>query len=213
MAESSQRSTCWSITINNPVPSDLPVKEALPAKWSYEGQLEEGKEGTTHYQGMLLTPQVRFSQVKKIFPRAHIEVAKNKTALQKYVHKEDTRLVEIPTVSSSVPTLFDYQSTVAGSWVPEKFDEWVKKLPNEPEGEVALMYVDSLVSEDIKKGVRGIEFIAINPMWRSSWKKFYRSIIFRHQNIKDATQTLVPEEEPTEEESCQEEELQDSGKC
>lgn len=185
MSDSTQRATCWSITINNPVPTDIPVSDALPAKWVLQGQLEEGKEGTTHYQGMLTTPQTRFSQVKKIFPRAHIEIAKNRTALEKYVHKSDTRIMEIPTVSSSVPTLFDYQSTIAGRWVSTEFDKYIDNFKDKEIGEVALLYVDSLVEKDIINGMRGIEFIAINPMWRSSWKKFWRGIILRHRSIEE----------------------------
>jgi len=41
-------------------------------------------------------------------------------------------------------------------------------------------YIDTLVKRDIESGKRGCEWIAINPMWRSSWKKFWRSIIRRH---------------------------------
>lgn len=188
MTESTIRASCWSITINNPLPSDIPTATTMPAKWTLQGQMEEGKEGTPHYQGMLTTPQVRFSQVKKIFPRAHIEVAKNKAALQKYVSKEDTRIMEVPTVSSAIPTLFDYQATVAGNWKNVDFDNWLEQFPTEDQGEVALKYVDSLVSKDIIAGMRGIEFIAINPMWRSSWKKFWRAIILRHKSIEDASQ-------------------------
>lgn len=205
MSESTQRATCWSITINNPVPADIPTSDALPAKWVLQGQLEEGKEGTTHYQGMLTTPQTRFSQVKKIFPRAHIEVAKNRSALEKYVHKSDTRIMEIPTVSSSVPTLFDYQSTIAGRWVSTEFDKYIDNFKDKEIGEVALLYVDSLVEKDIINGMRGIEFIAINPMWRSSWKKFWRGIILRHRSIEDASNA---KELPTESDDTSQEEAE-----
>ncbi|AJD07522.1 replication-associated protein [Sewage-associated circular DNA virus-15] len=206
MGDTSQRATCWSITINNPLPSDIPTAEALPAKWVLQGQLEEGKEGTVHYQGMLTTPQCRFSQVKKVLPRAHIEVAKNRTALEKYVHKEDTRLVEVPTVSSSLPTLFDYQFTVAGRWVSTEFDKYIDDFKDKDIGDVALLYVDSLVEKDIINGMRGIEFIAINPMWRSSWKRFWRGIILRHRSIEDAQarQEDIPSQEECTASPCSE---------
>ena len=59
------RGSTWSITINNPSEKDL--HPTLPAKWAMTGQLEKGAEGTEHYQGMVSTPQVRFSAVKKVF--------------------------------------------------------------------------------------------------------------------------------------------------
>lgn len=176
------RATCWSITINNPTPEDM--KPALPAGWKLVGQMETGKEGTEHFQAMLRTPQVRFTAVKKVLPRAHIEVARNPKALEKYVEKEDTRTGDRIAIASTVPTLFDYQEIIAGKWDEREFSRrWqaaieTATVPNIDE--VAMCYLDSLVEADIESGRRGAEFIAINPMWRASWKKFWRSIINRH---------------------------------
>lgn len=192
-----ERATCWSITINNPVSTDYTLE--LPAKWVLTGQIEQGKEGTTHYQGMLTTPQTRFSSVKKLFPRAHIEVARNKSALQKYVHKEETRLQKLDDNVSQIPTLFDYQHTIASRWDDSQFDELRSKWKDDPKktiGDIALDYVDSLVAIDIEEGVIGVEYIAINPMWRSAWKKFFKSMVVRERAklksndiIYDGTQT------------------------
>jgi len=184
------RATCWSITINNPTQEEYQI--VLPAKWKLEGQIERGSEGTEHYQGMLLTPQVRFSAVKKVFPRAHIEVARSKQALQKYVHKEETRVSEVV----HIPTLFEYQTIIANEWVEEEYDEFweqavkLTSATNIPcPDETAMRYLDSLVAKDIESGRCGAEYIAINPMWRSSWKKFWRSIIrrrnARREEVKD----------------------------
>lgn len=178
------RANCWSITINNP--SDEELRPTLPAKWVLTGQIEKGKEGTVHYQGMLTTPQVRFSAVKKVLPRAHIEPAKNKTALQKYVSKEDTRLSKVDDIVSYIPTLFDYQHTIAQQWDDDEFKEFQSNfsdgdLAKLGLGEIALQYVDKLVALDIEEGVKGIEYIAINPMWRSAWKKFWKSMVARER--------------------------------
>lgn len=171
------RATCWSITINNPTVEEYQI--VLPAKWRLEGQLERGEVGTVHYQGMLSTPQVRFSAVKKVFPRAHIEVARDKNALKKYVHKEDTREQAVV----SIPTLFEYQLIIAKQWDNEEFraicDTRIKSNTFTDFDDVAMLYLDRLVAKDIESGRRGAEFIAINPMWRSSWKKFWHSIIKR----------------------------------
>lgn len=178
------RGTCWSITINNPVEGDY--KCDLPAGWKLTGQLEEGEKGTPHFQGMLKTNQVRFSAIKKVFPRAHIELAKNAKALEKYVHKVETRTQEVRDNVSTLPTLFEYQGIIADMWVEEDFQRrWNVACENigtnsVPDMDVvAMRYIDSLVASDIERGRRGAEFIGINPMWRSSWKLFWRSIIKR----------------------------------
>lgn len=172
---SSDRATCWSITINNPTEED--VRCEMPG-WKLSGQYEQGEEGTKHFQGMLTTPQVRFSAVKRAFPRAHIEVARNKKALEKYTTKEDTRVDAF--ASTGVPTIFEYQRRVCEVWVWSKYDECQAMFPNKPDDEIALMYVDSICAKMIQDGAAGLEFVAINPMWRSSWKKFYRPIINRY---------------------------------
>lgn len=174
-----ERSGCWSITINNPQEGEIETIE-LPPGWKLQGQMEVGKEGTPHYQGMLTTPQVRFSAVKKVLVRAHIEPARNRTALQKYVHKADTRSAEVGIVESRIPTLFDYQKTVAEEWNDEEWERFSKDVVPEKIDDIAMLYLDRIVAAHIEQGVKGIEFIAINPMWRSSWKKFWRSIIKRH---------------------------------
>ena len=152
-----------------------------------KGQLEQGKEGTVHYQGMLSTPQVRFSAVKKVFPKAHIEVARNKSALANYVSKEETRLAKVEDNVSMIPTLFDYQHIIARRWNDDEFNELFEKWKVEisdgkkSTADVALDYVDSLVAEDIEAGICGVEYIAINPMWRSAWKKFFKSMVAREK--------------------------------
>ena len=176
----SDRATCWSITINNPTENEM--APTLPAKWALTGQVEKGEEGTEHYQGMLKTPQERFSAIKKVFPRAHIEVARNRKALEQYVHKSDSRIAERPDVVSNIPTLFDYQHTVARNWDDDEYKAKCEKYFKGIDGEESFMqYLDDLVIRDIEDGVCGVEFIAINPMWRSAWKKFGRAMIKRER--------------------------------
>lgn len=89
------KASCWSITLNNPTQEEIDNwKNIKVHHWVKEavGQLEKGAEGTPHIQGMLKTEYIRFAQVKKALPRAHIEAAKNQAALTKYVQKEDTRV-------------------------------------------------------------------------------------------------------------------------
>nr|WPR18770.1 MAG: replication polyprotein [Owegonang virus 26] len=193
------RGTCWSITINNATDADLKVE--LPAGWKVEGQMEVGENQTPHFQGMLKTPQVRFSAVKKIYPRAHIEKAKNAKALAKYVHKEDTRVSEVETRTSTIPTLWEYQTIIAKLWNREEFLDRVTKASEgtaAPDwGELAIKYVDILVGRDIDaEKRRGAEFIAINPMWRSSWKIFWRNIIDRDAPLQQTQPSPQADEAP-----------------
>lgn len=179
--------------------------------WIMTGQMEKGEEGTEHYQGMLKTPQVRFSAVKKLLPRAHIELAKNVVALAKYVSKQETRLAEVAQISSNIPTLFDYNHSIARKWQDDDFQRLVESYVGggtyHEIDEIALKYVDQLVAEDIVSGLQGIEYISINPMFRSAWKKFWKSIIARERviinneihDIQDGLQTSPDESSQTSE--------------
>jgi len=189
-----QRSSYWSITINNPTDQDL--QGTLPPGWTLQGQHEVGKEGTPHFQGMLHTPQVRFSAVKKQLPRAHIEIARNPKALEQYVHKADTRVSTFE--MNTAPNIFQSQQLVI-----DNFDDahWNSIKPNIMDGtykdgdteKVFMGYIDSITKTLIRGGVRGLEFTAINPMWRSSWLRFGLAILDRHRQdqLKAADNTQV----------------------
>lgn len=65
------------------------------------------------------------------------------------------------------------------------------KFDKTDRGEIALEYVDFLVAQDIEDGICGIEYIAINPMWRSAWKKFYRQLVARERTAELKSQMEV----------------------
>jgi hypothetical protein len=92
----SDRSIYWSVTINNPNEGDEEaIANARQRGWIVEGQKE--CVGTPHYQLCVNTrTQQRFTALKKAFPRGHIEAARNPKALKQYVHKEETRVAELP---------------------------------------------------------------------------------------------------------------------
>lgn len=142
---------------------------------------------------MLLTPQVRAAAVKRVYPRAHIEIARDRKALEKYVTKEDTRVAVIE--CNNIPSIFEYQTIIAKRWTEEGYEELRTQFPRKDPDDVAMFYLDSLVSEDIRTGQRGAEWIATNPMWRNAWKKFWRSIIEREH----ATPPPFPSEAPCQE--------------
>lgn len=161
------RATCWSVTINNPtVDDDTAINTARQKKgWQVIGQKEIGKEGTPHYQLMVKTPQTRFSAMKKTFPRAHIEIARNVKALETYVNKEDTRVGEIPT-SEFYPNLEKYWFLVC-NLIPRHV---VSDVTPTYEDDM-LRHLDVAAARLIRKGYH-VETLTVNPQIRSSWKKF-----------------------------------------
>lgn len=129
---STARATCWSVTINNPTAADEEyIATARQKGWKVDGQLEQGAQGTKHYQLIVKTPQVRFSAVKKAFPRAHIEAARNPTALAKYCDKDDTKIGELKTESKFYPSLSKFWHLVfehieTRNWIHFDGNKWYK---------------------------------------------------------------------------------------
>lgn len=167
------RSSCWSVTINNPIRADEEnISLARQKGWKVYGQLEKGASGTPHYQLMVQTPQVRFSAVKSTFPRAHIEVARNAQALAQYVTKEDTREAQLSIDQEFYPSytkLSNFFAEACQAYI-DKYDE----LPNEK----LLDIFDSMVDQKIREGYY-VESMAVNPQVRCSIKKFGKAIFRR----------------------------------
>jgi len=178
------RGTCWSITINNPTEADKEgLNIALQKGWKPEGQQEKGVNGVLHYQLMLKTPQVRFSAVKKVFPRAHIELARNVSALAQYVHKEETKVDDLPLSSERYPSLTKYWDLVYQYCLDNLLldmdtpadPRWYRvKNPNvDP-----LKVLDEASAYLIRMGYH-VECIAVNPQTRCSFQKFSEALFRR----------------------------------
>lgn len=200
---SPDRASHWSVTINNPVKADEEnIALARQKGWKVEGQLERGENGTPHYQLAVRTPQVRFSAVKKAFPRAHIEVARNSAALDKYVVKEETREGQLTTEQSQYPSqqmvwqwfgslnfteeslslhYRDYVRVCAEREIsPKRSYDWKQ--------EYMLEQFDLVMAQKISEGYY-CELIAVNPQIRSAVKKFGVAICQRHHRQKTDRQT------------------------
>lgn len=182
-----ERASCWSVTINNPIKNDEEnVALARQRGWKVEGQLEKGESGTTHYQLVVSTPQVRFSAIKKQFPRAHIEIARNRAALEAYCTKEETRVSELPTSQDQYPSqqkiwmwfeeerslkeLKEEFSDTCGTTA--RFVEWVENTNQ------MLDQFDRMISKKISQGYY-CELIGINPQVRSAVKRYGLAILER----------------------------------
>lgn len=187
---STQRHSNWSITINNPTPADEEdIARARQKGWKVDGQLEKGENGTPHYQLMVSSGQVRFSAVKKAFPRAHIEPARNPTALKQYVHKDDTKVGELATSSDKYPSLSKFWLMVADycfSYEKDRLDmyEWedhkrmvLYRTQKPPTEEQWLELFRDAISHYICRGFHVESFYS--PPNISVFKNFARSILLR----------------------------------
>lgn len=201
-SEASTKSCCWSVTINNPTAEDFQQWEALKGlHWVRErtGQLEKGENGTPHIQGMVKTLSVRFAQLKKALPRAHIEKARSETALAKYVAKADTRVSSLPTIK--IATQAEVQTTLLDEilkyghtiydWNGCYFLEFLETHTiMEHDWEY---WLDRAVNRLIREGYFGVEFIVSNPQIRTAFKKYFRSILYRtYAASQEATTPASP---------------------
>lgn len=190
--DSLKKSCYWSITINNPTDDDFIRWEGLKGeKWVKKvmGQLEKGENGTPHIQGMLNTDSVRFSQIKRALPRAHIEIARKPAALAHYVQKEDTRLAPLQTTRVATQSdiqkeclamaLDDYRRhNLNSNFTKEEFYDWMvlHNVKYKNWGETLL---DASVKKLVRAGYYGIEFVMCNPQVRSAFKKYFCEIVIR----------------------------------
>lgn len=189
------------------------VKEA-------HGQIEVGEEGTPHIQGYIRTESVRFSQIKRLFPRAHIEVAKNAIAAKQYCQKADTRQEKL--VASDINTSIHravYEEAI--HWFrynrqgPREMN-WIRALDVvlEPKHAVIAMLAhardlhesiiekiyDEAICKMIISGVKHIEFIAVNNLTRSAFKKYFYALITReHATVQESKRIQAELQEASEE--------------
>lgn len=198
---SSIRASVWSVTINNPTSQDEEeIALARQRGWEVDGQLEKGENGTPHYQLRVKTGQVRFSAMKKAFSRAHIEVARNDAALQNYVHKEETRVGDLPTQQDMYPSLskFWYLLTMYyaadfewGSYNGEEDSLRLHRAEMDRSFNAnPLIYFDQAVGQLIRHGYV-VESIATNPAVRSSFKNYWRSIFTRTMRFKEQNSNVL----------------------
>lgn len=187
------RGSNWLLTINNPTEfDDACLRDAEGLGWTVIGQKERGEEGTEHYQIFLRTPQVRFSAVKKVFKRAHIELAKSKAAAMAYVQKSETRIGELPgpdnrKLITSVTMLWSHwRSYVEIIEDPVEYFKTVVYFPKHLKFKGPLDHFDHFVRCMIENGWEGIEALATNPQVRKSVKLYGESILLRAVEVSES---------------------------
>lgn len=189
----------WSITINNPTDADIESwKHAKALHWVKDaiGQLEKGQNGTLHIQGLLKTEKVRFAQVKKAFPRAHVEPARNQNALEVYVQKPETRVASI--TPAKIATATDIQRQLhtevlefrdrhySGMSFPEIRSQIEKNWE---------AFLDSAVEKLMLQGYYGAEFVVCNPQVRSAYRRYIYPMVIRDMHMSAQQVTAEKEEE------------------
>jgi len=157
------------------------IGNAIRMGWKPDGQRETGdKNGVKHYQLQLHTPQVRFSQVKKVFPTAHIEQTRNKFALKNYVHKEATRDGEID--FKNIENRF-----VQYKDVRDRFYEWLLQEFEAPEMIADRTETwDKFIGISIEEGIE-CDVIGVNPQYRSCIQKYWLNEIRKARLKKTAS--------------------------
>ena len=189
--ESKSRNSFWSLTLFNDE-----WKTFQHPTWKLEGQEEIAPDtGKLHYQGMLHTGQVRFSAVKKVFPQAHIEAARDPVALKKYVHKADTR---------AGATVEDYAEhpKISRTKFFEDVMEYIHSSGNE-DSEYQIIhdddysYLTTIVNAMIDAGGDwAYASMAVQPITRAIWRDYRQSM---WNSYLAEQQNGVHEEEGTEE--------------
>lgn len=199
------KSTNWSITINNPTADDREdIATARSRGWMVEGQVERADTtGTLHLQLHLRTPHIRFGAVKKVFKRAHIEAARNPAALKNYVHKDETRVEELDAGGDMYPSMSRFcililQQYCSAYWNDKdglncdalERGEIAYYRFYDPDGATPrergvilnpddwLEMLDDATAKLVLKGFH-VERYAVNPQFRSSWKKFAPQMLGR----------------------------------
>lgn len=89
-----KKARAYCFTINNYKNADIELLGTLEKECEIFWQKEIGQKGTEHIQGVLRWKNPRsFSQMKEMFPTAHIEICKNWIASKKYCQKIETRKI------------------------------------------------------------------------------------------------------------------------
>lgn len=80
--------TNWQFTLNNYTQDEIAEINEIECKYVMYGK-EEGKNGTPHLQGLIVfNTKKSQSQLKKLMPRAHVEIVRNLIGLDIYNRKD-----------------------------------------------------------------------------------------------------------------------------
>lgn len=160
---SKERHSAWSLTLFN-----NEWKDFQHSTWDLEGQEELCPEtGKLHYQGMLHTGQVRWSAVKKVFPKAHIEPCRDPVALRKYVHKEATR-APAPRTGRTMNRDKFFADVFEHMWNSDA-DHMEEDIKTDRHCNLLLQVVEQML---MAGGDWSYSYMAMNPQTKQLWERF-----------------------------------------
>jgi len=161
---SQDRNSAWSLTLFN-----NEWKDFQHPSWTLEGQEELcPATGKLHYQGMLHTGQVRFSAVKKVFPKAHIEPCRDPVALKKYVHKAATRAAQ-PTRTGRTMNRDKFFADVFEHMWNSDADHMEEDIKTDRHCNLLLQVVEQML---MAGGDWSYSYMAMNPQTKQLWERF-----------------------------------------
>jgi len=166
-----EKSSRWAMTVFEPQFKCLEVVPPIVAEWGWQDEVCP-TSGKLHKQGYIRTyQQQRFAAMKKAFPGVHLEIARDWNKLLNYCNKTDTAVAGTQVhEKNDIPSLFTYSTELA------------KRLSRGYAAGLVNSYerVMDYVSLDIMDTkMRGIEWIATNPQFITTWKKYWREMLFR----------------------------------
>jgi len=179
--------TCYSVVINNPTDTDkAQIDAAQQAGWRVVGQLEQGDNGTPHYQ-LCVTAPVEWKTMKSHFTRANIQEAEDPEALEKYCQKKKTRVVNLTAPLTTHPKKQDtynssdfYNAVFKEAYAQngEDTDDLINKDNN-------LLTYDAAVNQMILENGYHIAVRATRPDVRSAYRKYRYAMwsVWHAQNI------------------------------
>lgn len=140
------RARTYLFTLNNYTEEDIKhlVKEANQQEYEYIFQEEIGENGTPHLQGYIRWKNPKdFDTMKKLIPKAHLEVAINANAVKAYVTKTETRNGDIYTNIEKYSIAKDGTVAQVAQQISRRqlLDQEIEKWENEKKKELDL-YLD-----------------------------------------------------------------------
>lgn len=164
-----EKSSRWAITVYEPQFGCLEEMPPIVAEWGWQDETCP-TTGKLHKQGYVRThQQQRFAAMKKAFPGVHLEIARDWNKLLNYCKKTDTAVTGTQVhEKNDIPSLFTYSAELA-SRLAYGFETGVVNS-----FEIVMEYV----SQDIMEKP-GIEWIASNPQFITTWKKYWRQMLYR----------------------------------
>lgn len=185
-ASQTAKSSWWSITaygeeleyllaLQGGTADFPPVVKAI-----YGGVEECPKTQRLHFQGALNTAQVRFSAVKKILPKSHIEACRSDAeSLKRYAMKDETSVGQKS--SSTNPKYYTMESLMvklAETWV-ERFEEDLDIITGNDD------YGFSVISSRLLRENFFLISLCSQPQIGRAWKLYWSTCVKRYKELRD----------------------------